>query len=102
MGRPVIVEAVRTPIGKRAGWLSGLHPTEALGHVQTEVLKRTGLEPGRVEQVIGGCVTQAGEQAFNLARNSWLHAGLPYQVGGVHPLSTEDQLVVVGQEYRPC
>jgi acetyl-CoA C-acetyltransferase len=82
MGRPVIVEAVRTPIGKRGGWLSGLHPTKVLGHVQTEVVKRAGIEPGLVEQVIGGCVTQAGEQAFNLARNSWLHAGLPYQVGG--------------------
>ena len=82
MSRPVVVEAVRTPIGKRAGWLSGLHPTQVLGHCQIEVLKRSGIEPGLVEQVIGGCVTQAGEQSFNLTRNSWLHAGLPYQVGG--------------------
>jgi len=76
MGRPVIVEAVRTPIGKRAGWLSGLR------HVQTEVVKRSGIDAGAVEQVVGGCVTQAGEQAFNLARNAWLHAGLPYEVAG--------------------
>ena len=82
MGRPVVIEAVRTPIGKRGGWLSGLHPTRALGHVQTELVKRAGIDPAVVEQVIGGCVTQAGEQAFNLARNSWLHAGLPYPVGG--------------------
>ncbi|NNL64658.1 MAG: steroid 3-ketoacyl-CoA thiolase [Myxococcales bacterium] len=82
MSQPVIVEAVRTPIGKRAGWLSGLHPTQALGHVQAEVLRRAGVDPALVEQVIGGCVTQAGEQAFNVARNSWLHAGLPFQVGG--------------------
>jgi len=82
MGRPVLVEAVRTPIGKRAGWLSGLHTTQTLGHVQAEVVKRAGIDPAAVEQVIGGCVTQAGEQAFNTARNSWLHAGLPYQVAG--------------------
>ncbi len=82
MSTPVLVEAVRTPIGKRAGWLSGLHTTETLGHVQVEVCKRAGIEPGQVEQVIGGCVTQAGEQSFNVARNAWLHAGLPYEVGG--------------------
>jgi acetyl-CoA C-acetyltransferase len=82
VGRPVLVEAVRTPIGKRAGWLSGLHPTEALGHVQRAVVERAGIDPALVEQVIGGCVTQAGEQAFNLARNAWLHAGLPYPVAG--------------------
>jgi acetyl-CoA C-acetyltransferase len=82
MAQPVLVEAVRTPIGKRGGWLSGLHPTQALGHCQIEVVKRAGIDPGLVEQVIGGCVTQAGEQAFNLARNSWLHAGLPWHVAG--------------------
>jgi len=82
MGRPVLVEAVRTPIGKRAGWLSGLHPTRVLGHVQAEVVTRAGIDPALVEQVIGGCVTQAGEQAFNLARNAWLHAGLPYETAG--------------------
>ncbi len=82
MSQPVLVEAVRTPIGKRAGALSGLHPTAVLGHVQEQVLARAGVDPAAVEQVIGGCVTQAGEQAFNLARNAWLHQGLPYQVAG--------------------
>lgn len=81
MPQPVIVEAVRTPIGKRNGWLSGLHPAELLAAAQVEVVKRAGVDPGEVEQVIAGCVTQAGEQASNIARNSWLSAGLPYHVG---------------------
>ena len=79
MGQPVIVEAVRTPIGKRNGWLSGLHAAELLAVAQVELVKRSGLEPGAVEQVVGGCVTQAGEQASNVTRNAWLSAGLPYE-----------------------
>jgi acetyl-CoA C-acetyltransferase len=80
MGNPVIVEAVRTPIGKRNGWLSGLRPADMLGAVQVEVVKRSGIDPAKVEQVVGGCVTQAGEQGFNVTRTSWLLAGLPYEV----------------------
>ena len=79
MPNPVIVEAVRTPIGKRGGWLSTLHPAEILGAVQVEVLKRSGVDPSLVEQVIGGCVTQAGEQGANITRWSWLAAGLPQE-----------------------
>ncbi len=78
MPEAVIIETVRTPIGKRNGWLAGVHPAELLAQVQTEVIKRTGIEPDLVEQVIGGCVTQAGEQGLNVARNAWLSAGLPY------------------------
>ncbi len=80
MSQPVIVEAVRTPIGKRNGWLSGLHPAELLAAAQIEVVKRAGIDPSDVEQIVGGCVTQAGEQASNVARNAWLSAGLPYEV----------------------
>ena len=80
MGQPVIVEAVRTPIGKRNGRLAGLHPAELLAMAQIEVVKRAGIEPGEVEQVVGGCVTQAGEQASNVTRNAWLSAGLPFEV----------------------
>src|SRR5438552_3612329 len=80
MAEPVIVEAVRTPIGKRNGWLSGLHPTELLAAAQIEVVKRAGVEPGAVEQIVGGCVTQAGEQGANVTRNAWLSAGYPYEV----------------------
>jgi acetyl-CoA C-acetyltransferase len=80
MAQPVIVEAVRTPIGKRSGWLSGLHPAELLGATQVEVIKRSGIDPNEVEQVVGGCVTQAGEQASNVTRNAWLSQGLPYEV----------------------
>lgn len=81
MGNPVIVEAVRTPIGKRGGWLSGLHAAELLGAAQRGLLERSGIDPMLVEQVIGGCVTQAGEQANNVTRTAWLHAGLPWQTG---------------------
>ena len=80
MSRAVIVEAVRTPIGKRNGALSGLHPAELLAAVQIAVVKRAGIDPGEVEQIVGGCVTQAGEQGSNVTRNAWLSAGLPYEV----------------------
>jgi len=75
----VIVQAVRTPIGKKNGALSGLHAAQILGAAQVEVIKGAGIEPSLVEQVIGGCVTQAGEQALNVARTAWLAAGLPYE-----------------------
>jgi acetyl-CoA C-acetyltransferase len=81
VGTAVIVEAVRTPIGRRGGALSGLHAAEILGAAQTALLDRAGLEPAAVEQVAGGCVTQAGEQSGNVTRTAWLHAGLPYQAG---------------------
>src|SRR5690349_11115237 len=81
MGNPVIVEATRSPIGKRNGWLSGLHATELLGAVQKALIEKAGIDPGSVEQVIGGCVTQYGEQANNVTRQSWLIAGLPEHVG---------------------
>ncbi|MCH9721343.1 MAG: steroid 3-ketoacyl-CoA thiolase [Actinomycetia bacterium] len=81
MGNPVIVEATRSPIGKRNGWLSGLHATELLGAVQRAVVDKAGIDPGQVEQVIGGCVTQYGEQSNNVTRVAWLTAGLPEQVG---------------------
>jgi len=79
MAQPVIVEAVRTPIGKRNGWLSGFHAAELLGNAQVELVKRAGIEPGEVEQIVGGCVTQAGEQASNVTRTAWLSQGLPYE-----------------------
>jgi acetyl-CoA C-acetyltransferase len=81
VGTAVIVEAVRTPIGRRGGALAGLHAAEILGAAQTALLDRAGIQPGAVEQVAGGCVTQAGEQSSNITRTSWLHAGLPYQTG---------------------
>jgi acetyl-CoA C-acetyltransferase len=81
VGNPVIVEAVRTPIGKRGGWLSGLHATEILGAAQLAAIDRSGIDPALVEQAIGGCVTQAGEQGSNVTRQSWLNAGLPWQTG---------------------
>lgn len=81
MGNPVIVEATRSPIGKRGGWLAGLHPAELLGGIQKSVIARAGLDPHEVEQVIGGCVTQFGEQGGHITRQAWLHAGLPEAAG---------------------
>jgi len=78
--RPVIVEAVRTPIGKRHGSLATVHPAELLGGVLVEVVKRAGVQPRDINQVVGGCVTQAGEQGLNVTRTAWLAAGLPYEV----------------------
>jgi acetyl-CoA C-acetyltransferase len=81
MGTAVIVEAARTPVGKRGGALASLHPAELLGGIQAAVLDRAGVDPSVVEQVAGGCVTQAGEQSNNVTRTAWLHAGLPYTAG---------------------
>lgn len=81
MGVPVIVEAVRTPIGKRGGWLSGLHAEELLGATQRGLIERAGIDAALVEQAIGGCVTQAGSQAGNVTRKAWLSAGLPEHTG---------------------
>ncbi len=73
----VIIDAVRTPIGKRNGGLSTMHPAEVLSQVQRAIIDRTGVDATEVEQVVGGCVSQVGEQAFNIARTAWLAAGLP-------------------------
>jgi acetyl-CoA C-acetyltransferase len=81
MGNPVIVEATRSPIGKRNGWLSGLHSTELLGAVQKALVEKAGIDGGDVEQVIGGCVTQYAEQSNNISRTAWLTVGLPEHVG---------------------
>jgi len=73
----VIVEAVRTPVGRKNGGLSTLHPAEILGLVQKEVVRRTGIDPAAIEQVVGGNVSQVGAQSFNITRTAWLSAGLP-------------------------
>ncbi|GAA3980989.1 steroid 3-ketoacyl-CoA thiolase [Actinomadura viridis] len=81
MGTPVIVDAVRTPLGKRNGWLAGLKAQAVLAHAYSALLERSGLEAGQVEQVFAGCVTQAGEQGGHVGRYAWLYAGLPWQAG---------------------
>jgi acetyl-CoA C-acetyltransferase len=80
MGNPVIIDAVRTPIGKRNGGLRGLHATSLLGAALAELVQRSEIDPGLVEQIVGGCVTQAGEQSANVTRHAWLGAELPYHV----------------------
>ena len=76
----VIVDAVRSPIGKRNGELSTMHSINLLGDVQKAIFDRTGMDPAEVGQVIGGCVGQVGMQTMNVARNAWLAAGLPLEV----------------------
>ncbi len=76
----VIVEAVRTPVGRRGGGLSSVHPADLLAAVQKAVVERSGLDPAEVGQVVTGCVSQVGEQAFNVGRTAWLSAGLPMSV----------------------
>jgi acetyl-CoA acetyltransferase family protein len=86
----VIVEAVRTPIGrghKEKGYYKDTHPNELLGTCYTELIERAGIEPAAVEDVIAGCVQQYGEQMFNVARNAWLQAGLPAET----PATTVDR-----------
>src|SRR5207244_2184769 len=75
-----IVEALRTPVGRRGGGLSSMHPAELLAAVQTAVVERSGIDPAEIGQVVGGCVSQVGEQSFNIARTAWLSAGLPQSV----------------------
>ena len=77
MSNVVIVDAVRTPIGRRGGGLSTMHPAELLGTVQKALVERTGIDPSVIDQVVGGCVSQVGEQSFNVTRTAWLAAGLP-------------------------
>ena len=79
----VIVDAVRTPVGKRGGGLSGVHPVDLSAQVLEALAQRTGLDPALVEDVIWGCVSQTGEQAVNVARNAALAAGWPEDVVGV-------------------
>ena len=75
-----IVEACRSPIGKRGKGLAGLKPADLLGRVQKAALERSGIAPENIDQVVGGCVSQVGEQTFNIARIAWLSQGLPLEV----------------------
>ena len=80
MPEVVIVEAVRSPFGKRGGGLSTSHSTEVLGTLQRAVLERAGVDPLEIGQVVGGCIDQVGMQAMNVTRNAWLTEGLPIEV----------------------
>ncbi|HYY79384.1 MAG TPA: thiolase family protein [Actinomycetes bacterium] len=80
---PVIVGAVRTPVGRRGGGYAGLHAVDLGAAALRALVERTGIDPGRVDDVLMGCVSQVGEQSVNVARNAWLAAGLPEEVPGV-------------------
>jgi acetyl-CoA C-acetyltransferase len=76
----VILEAVRTAVGRRNGTLAGVHANDLLGTVQRAAVARAGVDPSSVGQVVGGCVQQVGAQSANVTRNAWLAAGLPLEV----------------------
>ncbi|MET0884410.1 MAG: acetyl-CoA C-acyltransferase, partial [Acidimicrobiales bacterium] len=76
----VICEAVRTPVGRRGGGLSTMHSADLLGVALKELIERSGIDPAEVGQLIGGCVSQVGQQSFNVSRTAWLTAGLPISV----------------------
>src|SRR2546430_16634434 len=78
----VIVGAVRTPVGRRKGGLAGIHPVDLSGHVLRALAARTGFDPADVEDVMWGCVSQVGEQSWNVGRNVVLAAGWPESVPG--------------------
>ncbi len=82
MREAVIVDAVRTPVGKRDGQLKGWHPVDLLAETLKALVLRNNLDPAKVEDVIAGCVMQVGEQAYNVARNAALAAGFPEEVAG--------------------
>lgn len=77
MPEVVIVDAVRTPVGRRNGALSTVHPADLVGTALTALIERSGVDAAAIEQVVGGCVSQMGEQSFNTTRTAWLAAGLP-------------------------
>ncbi|MEV5243330.1 acetyl-CoA C-acetyltransferase [Streptomyces cinnamoneus] len=83
MAEAYIVEAVRTPVGRRGGALAGAHPADLGAHVIKELMRRTGVDPVAVDDVVLGCLDAVGPQAGDIARTSWLAAGLPEEVPGV-------------------
>jgi acetyl-CoA C-acetyltransferase len=83
MNQAYIVDAVRTPVGKRGGSLAGVHSADLGGHVLSALIRRTGVDPGAVDDVIMGCCDTIGSQAGDVARTAWLVAGLPDHVPGV-------------------
>ncbi|MCW2936181.1 MAG: acetyl-CoA acetyltransferase [Actinomycetia bacterium] len=83
MAEAYIVSAVRTPVGKRGGGLSGVHPAELGAHVLRAAVERAGVDPAAIDDVIMGCVSQVGPQSGDIARTAWLSAGLPESVPGV-------------------
>src|SRR5229473_2118873 len=80
MEQVLVIDAVRTPLARRNGALSAIHPARLLAGVLEALLRRTGVDGGAVQQVIAGCVSQVGEQSFNVGRTAWLTAGLPETV----------------------
>ncbi|MCB0954057.1 MAG: steroid 3-ketoacyl-CoA thiolase, partial [Microthrixaceae bacterium] len=82
MAEAFIIDAVRTPVGRRGGGLSGTHPADLGAHSISALVDRTGIDPSAVEDVVFGCVDTVGPQAGDIARTCWLAAGMPEEVPG--------------------
>src|SRR3954471_18172826 len=82
MSEAFIIDAVRTPVGKRDGGLSKAHPADLGAHVIKALVERTKIDPASVDDVVFGCVDTIGPQAGDIARTCWLCAGLPEEIGG--------------------
>ena len=82
MPEAYIVDAVRTPVGRRGGTLSKIHPADLGAHALNALMDRTGIDPSAVEDVVFGCLDTIGPQAGDIARTCWLAAGLPEEVPG--------------------
>ncbi len=79
MAEAYIIDSVRTPVGRRGGSLSQVHPADLGAHTLKELMNRTGVDPGAVDDVVMGCLDTIGPQAGDIARTCWLAAGLPEQ-----------------------
>src|SRR6478752_3503329 len=77
-----IIDTVRTPVGKRGGSLSAVHPADLGAHTLKALIARTGVDPGEIDDVVMGCLDAIGPQAGDIARTAWLAAGLPEEVPG--------------------
>src|ERR671911_1380701 len=94
----VIVDTLRTAVGKRKGALANWHPSDLLGLTLRSLLERNDVDPGTIDDVVGGCVTQSGEQGCNVTRNAWVAAGLPWHV----PATSVDRQCGSSQQCALC
>ena len=89
MNNVVIVDAARSPVGKKNGSLGGAHPTDVLGQVMMKMLERNGIQSGQVDQVVGGCINKVAAQGMNVIRTAWLAHGGAFETPSINTLTVE-------------
>ena len=100
MTEAYIIDTVRTPVGRRNGGLSKVHPADLGAHAIKALLQRTGVDPLAIDDVMFGCVDQLGPQAGDIARTAWLAAGLPQEIPGAANLHIAHRQMVAAPEFR--